>query len=1353
MKKFLVILTVFFVIIIGVISFVLFSATGLGLVFRVVSSLTDGAVTIEDYDGSIAGGWRLAGLNIQTEGAHVFIRETGVDWQLSKILRGNVHATAISIKELEVSIQEPSEEPQTETVAPFELPVVAIPISILVDRLNIDGGIVKNSGSDTPLFVLEKLALRIQASADQLVVEELKVISPEIDTTVSGTLTFAKDWPVAFQGIWEADIPGYTAASGTMKLMGTVNSPLFNVSASRPYQLQVDGTLSNVFEELSWQISGSAEKVNSQEISPEWPLLGVDITVESAGSIDDYHGRVTAMIEVDENIRPDIDILFSGNRFNLSIEPATLMLGSGEANVEASVGWQNTLSWQVNGLVNDFDLSPFVPSLAPSLSGSLSSKGSYGDTLSYHLEISDLVGTIDGLRTDIHGGLTLEGNESGLELLSSDFAVAEGHIELAGQLNWQNNLSWQFQGQVDDIDLSALDPVLAASLSMSIDSEGSYADTLRYRLEVHDIVGSIDRLSHDVHGGIILAGNEYGLEILSSDFALGDGHIGLAGEVGWREGVTWQSRISLDTFDPSVIEPTIVGSINATLNSHGVLSESGVSGGIELSDVNGMLAGYALSGGGIVDYDNGNIEIQNLQLKNGGNNFEVDGAIADTLDLVFSLDGTELNRVVPALHGNLRAHGTVAGSKTFPELVLEASGEALSYGDYSIGNFVSDVSVVTTKGGSVKVAVDAGDIRAAGQNISRAAAALNGSMEDHQIVINIDSEQGALEFSADGLLEGKKRWHGQIQTIRLDHPRYGVFQNSDTIKLQISEQSADIGNFCIGAEFIEFCGEGSWNAPVTWAFEAEKIKVDLSLLNDWSIMNSAVSGVINGTAQGAGEGTRLTTLAAGFTLDELILGLEENEYYQELKWLDSAFSIKLDDQLLRSELSSRFVDDSFVKGVLTIDEFADVTAPLADLGLAGSLKAEINDLTPLKLLTGGYLEPKGRLFADLEITGSIGDPGVGGDLVLDGGEIHIPDLNITPNNISGSVKGRGKSVLVSLEATSGEGTASAEGEFDFENERWAGVLKIIGENVDLVQQKEVQITADSDLVLTLGPDGGRLEGTLVIPKALIQPEEMTGSVSESDDVIMMGEQESSGSWPFNMAIKIELGEDVLVDGYGLTGNLKGSLDLANTKSTFLAGKGELYLDNGLFSLYERELKISRGRVLFYGGPVDNPGLDVSARKTIVADELGSEDIVVGVNIIGSVDDFEMELFSIPSMDDADIVSYIIAGSSLSSSGDSESGAIGAALNAITMSRGNKVLGNIGDVFAVDDLKVKGSGSDDTSLVVGKKLLDELYISYDFNLYKNAGFFRIRYDFGKGFSVESKNSVESNGVNLLYSFER
>jgi autotransporter translocation and assembly factor TamB len=73
---------------------------------------------------------------------------------------------------------------------------------------------------------------------------------------------------------------------------------------------------------------------------------------------------------------------------------------------------------------------------------------------------------------------------------------------------------------------------------------------------------------------------------------------------------------------------------------------------------------------------------------------------------------------------------------------------------------------------------------------------------------------------------------------------------------------------------------------------------------------------------------------------------------------------------------------------------------------------------------------------------------------------------------------------------------------------------------------------------------------------------------------------------------------------------------------------------------------------------------------------------------------------------------------------------------------------------VDELHFEGGlGDDDASLVVGKSLTEQLSVSYDFNLFKNAGFFRVRYEFGRGFSVQSRNSFDSNGIEFLYSFER
>ena len=75
------------------------------------------------------------------------------------------------------------------------------------------------------------------------------------------------------------------------------------------------------------------------------------------------------------------------------------------------------------------------------------------------------------------------------------------------------------------------------------------------------------------------------------------------------------------------------------------------------------------------------------------------------------------------------------------------------------------------------------------------------------------------------------------------------------------------------------------------------------------------------------------------------------------------------------------------------------------------------------------------------------------------------------------------------------------------------------------------------------------------------------------------------------------------------------------------------------------------------------------------------------------------------------------------------------------------------ILPVDDIHIEGIASDDASLVVGRSLTERLSVSYDFNLFNNSGIIKVRYEFGKGFSVQSRNAFDTNGIELLYSFER
>ena len=1362
MKRGLLLLSFLFAALAGTVCFFLFTSQGFHLVLGTVNQFTKGAVSAEDSGGRLAGRWWVSGLIVHSSAVDVSIGKLSVDWRFKDLFLGKFHASAIELEKLDIVVQQSEQRQPDQTRSAFDPPPIIFPLSMKLNRFAVDGGVVRTAGSPAPMFVINQLVLRAETNGNQLIVDELLLRSPEIDTTLQGNVAFTGSWPLSFQGKWQARPANYSPLNGSAAFSGTLENPEFELSVLDPFQVNLEGGISDAFSVLAWHLRAEIDGLDPRLLSADLPMLTLAAEVEATGTLDRYSGRIKAAVDPGGHIKPDFELLFSGSSSAVSIEPSAVDVGGNRAIVSARVDWSKDLLWNVLVKTDDFEVSALDPRINGQVSLTAGADGSYGDGLSYHLEVSDVIGTFAGLHEDVLGGLTLDGSESGLTIVSADFTLGEGHIDISGGLRWQEALSWDARVLLKSFSPGVVDAGLAGSVSAEIrthgemgltaGSDGSKGEGLTYHLEVSDVIATFAGLHEDVLGGLTLDGSESGLTIVSSDFTLGEGHIDISGGLRWQEALSWDARALLKSFSPAVFEPSVEGSVNAEIGSTGVFSEERLEVDVELKNVSGLLGGYEVSGGGAVDYRDGNIGIDNLLFKNGKNQLEIHGRIADTLALSFLLEGSELTRLIPSLGGAVRAHGNVTGTKAYPELVMVVDAENLSFREYSAAAIAADIKVSTAQEGVAEAAVTAEQLTIPGTLVRHAGVELSGSREQHQLSVAIDSDHGALSVSTAGMLDADNVWRGQITALRAEHPRLGVLHSSGVPSLQLSKQSADIREFCLASEDIRFCLEGAWRDPSSWSVAIRDLEIDGTLLTKASGMTAVLSGKAHGSAAAAGEGLFLSALTAEFVSAEMVLDAGQTAYYKEMKWFDTAVTLSLKDKLLAAKLSSRFVDGSIFSGNLGVSDVGALTGPFADLSVNGSLQATINDLAPLSILTDDYLQPSGRLSADLVLAGTIAEPRFSGGINLADGEIHIPQLNITPKRISGSLSGTDKSVSVLLEAFSGAGKATAAGAFTFDADGWFGNFRVTGDKVTLINQKELQIIANPDMLLELGSAGGRLSGTLAVPEALIQPEEMSGSVSESADVVIVQEEDAT-PWPFELAVKIILGDNVKVDGYGLSGLLRGSLELAEGKSGSLAGTGELYLENGEFSFYDRKLEITRGAILFGGGPVDNPGLDVSARKTLKAKELGEDDIVVGVNVLGSVDDYEMELFSIPPMDEADIIAYIVVGTSVSSASSSESGAIGAALSAITMKQGNKILGDIGGLFAVDDLKLEGSGADDTSLVVGKQLLDDLYLSYDFNLYKNAGFFRIRYDFGKGFSVESKNSIDSNGVNLLYSFER
>ena len=65
----------------------------------------------------------------------------------------------------------------------------------------------------------------------------------------------------------------------------------------------------------------------------------------------------------------------------------------------------------------------------------------------------------------------------------------------------------------------------------------------------------------------------------------------------------------------------------------------------------------------------------------------------------------------------------------------------------------------------------------------------------------------------------------------------------------------------------------------------------------------------------------------------------------------------------------------------------------------------------------------------------------------------------------------------------------------------------------------------------------------------------------------------------------------------------------------------------------------------------------------------------------------------------------------------------------------------------------GEKSSDVSVMIGKELSKDLYISYGYDPFTSAGIFKARYDLWKGFSVETEVGADKTGADLLWSIEK
>jgi translocation and assembly module TamB len=96
-------------------------------------------------------------------------------------------------------------------------------------------------------------------------------------------------------------------------------------------------------------------------------------------------------------------------------------------------------------------------------------------------------------------------------------------------------------------------------------------------------------------------------------------------------------------------------------------------------------------------------------------------------------------------------------------------------------------------------------------------------------------------------------------------------------------------------------------------------------------------------------------------------------------------------------------------------------------------------------------------------------------------------------------------------------------------------------------------------------------------------------------------------------VRVELGDDVTVDSYGLKAKLAGAVTVITEPGDVPRGDGAIRVVEGEYKAFGQFVKIVRGVLSYDMAPLDEPTLDLVGER-----EIKGEDIVVSLNVRGTL---------------------------------------------------------------------------------------------------------------------------------------
>ncbi|MDU9049271.1 MAG: translocation/assembly module TamB domain-containing protein [Candidatus Electrothrix sp. Rat3] len=1102
---------------------------------------------------------------------------------------------------------------------------------------------------------------------------------------------------------------------------------------------------------------------------------GIDFVLEGTGL--EVAGYKLSKLQADLKA----DLVMEGEESGMKINELKLLVDE-DMSLDATgqIGWAEGLSWQAELRGEQLNPGLFVPEWPGKIQAKIRSQGKKTtDKLVAEVEIDELSGTLRDLPLSGSGKAELDGRKMNVDALH--LQSGSTRLDIDGQADEQK-VHLVVQARSDDV--SPLVPELRGGFEAHVQAQGdpnqpditlslsgsglAYQD---YTLQ------PLQHVQTDLKAKLNLQGQEQGATVDELRMVLDKkSTLAASGQVGWSNGLSWQVDLTGKQLDPSLFLPEWSGNITTEIHSQGRKNGDELIGQVRITELGGKLRDLQLSGSGKVELDNTAVLVEKLRLGLGSGKVEVNGSVdpAQQFDFSFAVGSEDLAGLLPKARGDFQVQGTLKGRTQQPDLDLTVNVGDVQYEGYQLKQLKGRVKADLAEHGRIDADLKASGIRVKDQEISTASVDIQGSTDQHTLELAVVGTPGKVRFAAAGGLK-EQTWQGRLTQLSLEHEQFGAWAMPQPADLRLSGKESGKEAVLSGFSLkhnglkkelnkdLKISLNGAWKQEGGWQVKGSVDDFALKLLQAWKLPVPDLDGTAK--ARFAAQGQGAVPDQAEFSLDLPKLSLTTESFEDDGEelgttvwvWTGNTVELQLRDQTARLHARTQFQDNSNANLKLTVKNCGYFSKP-EKMPLSGQLDLNLKDLSPIAHLTNEAVLPTGKFGGRILFGGTVRKPTMNGKLALrDGekkeGEIFLPAAGIGLKDIRVALQGDSRSNTIDAQLSSGEGKIKLTGVVRQDaKQHWLADISISGKKFQAADLPEYSAIISPDLRLRYAETETRLSGTVLLNKAEIAPTGFSGAVSSSGDVIVVDdEQRAKATSPMYLDLKLVMGDEVLVNTFGLKGYLDGSLKINAKPGHPITGLGNLELRDGTFDFEGSTLQLTKGRVFYQGGPIDNPGLDIQASREI-------DKVELGVRLTGLANDMEMRLFSDTPMDESEILSYLLTGQDISKSG-TEDKALSPAAATLGKVGGGVLLKTVDPLKTLDmeglvDLSI-GGGEDasDLSLVMGKEVYKDLYISYGKDLTGAGGTFKARYDLKYGFSIETATNAKTSGADLLFSIEK